>query len=102
MDDQDLKALLTSHPPPWRIVATGGWIRAVDASGDVVEFAERLLPGLVNAVNVASDYLEIVADLLEECADVPESPTGDQTPDGRSSVQRLDSAHLDNAHAGSC
>lgn len=66
MDNPNLQQLLVTHPPPWNLVTTGGWVRAVDAHGNVVEFQERCLPGLVEAVNVANDYLEVIADMLEE------------------------------------
>jgi len=69
----NLRELLEIHPPPWS-EAPDASNAVLDASGRRVEVAVApvLRPGLVAAVNVAADYLEVIDDLLAECAEFGE------------------------------
>lgn len=70
--EMDLRALLALHPAPWNVAAAGSYYAAVDAAGQVVEVTapDALKGPLVAAVNVASDYLSVIDDLLEESAEL--------------------------------
>jgi len=72
--EMQLRDLLAVHPPPWSEAPATDYYAALDANGRVVELtiAQELRPGLVAAVNVAADYLEVIDDLLAECAEFGE------------------------------